>query len=283
MPPLKVSALRLAVVVGTSLAVPHLGLAQVFTYSNQDVIFAVQAPGMDDLIVDLGPVTDLINQTRGTAIDFTSGVGARYSTSLLTGNFGTTDGLTFSVFGVSSPAANGIANNTTFLTVKRTDPSVLSTAPKGPTASQAGGLKSGIQGILGISTTFGVTKYAPNATYPPSTSTALLIPSVQDPANPSNQDYKNSYTVKSPGLTSITTGLENKTAAGTVARSDFYEFIPGTSTKTATYLGNFTLDSSGALIFYRATVPEPSAYASIAALGLAAFAIRRRIQSPKAA
>ena len=282
MPPLNVSALRLAAVVGTTLAASYLGNAQVFTYSNQDVILAVRAPGVDDLIVDLGPVTDLINQTQGTAVDFSTGVNARYSTSLLTGNFGTTDGLTFSVFGVSSPAANSILNNTTFLTVKRTDPDVKTASPKGPTTSGAGGLKSGVQGILGINTTFGVTKYAPGAAYPPNTTTALLIPSVQDPSNPSNQDYKNSYTVKSSGLTSITTGLENKTAAGTVARSDFYEFIPGTSTKTASYLGNFTLDSSGALIFYRAAVPEPSAYASIAALGLAAFAIRRRVQNVKA-
>lgn len=246
--------------------------SQDFTYANSDLLAAIRAPNHQDLVIDLGAASSLVNLTPGSVVDFSSAPTKRYDIgSQLLANFGSVGGLTFSVFGAASPGVDGLANNMIFLTKERFDPATQTTAPSGVTAGQAQSLKSAVNGIVGIGTTFGITEYAPNATYPPSSATALFIPT-----DTAIQASKNSYTSKASGLKSITTGLENTTVSGSLARSDFYEFVPNSASGSATYLGNFTLKTGGELVFYRATVPEPSAYASVVATALGIFAWSRR-------
>ena len=173
--------------------------------------------------------------------------------------------MNFSVLGTERGGGGGYAANTSWLTLKRSDVTQQSAAPQLYTASKTAAIQSAISGIAGDGSVSGALQYAGHATYPPSTSTALLIPT-------SGVDSANSYTVKYGsvgGIASLVTspGVENTTpvgfssTVGGLVRSDLYEYVPGQagvpagSQPNATYLGYFTLNSDGS--FSYTAVPEP--------------------------
>ena len=251
--------------------------AQTFSYSSRDLVAEFRRTGSSDLTIDLGSIDTFTALSTGQTISLSS----RYdiSTQLLA-TFSNLDSLTFSVIGTHK---FGLVNATepqytTWLTSPRTDPAIQTTPPNRYATSATQGLQSAVGGILGDGGTKGALVYASSASYPPSSSTAIVIPTT-------GTDAVNSYTslytgtgglkskVNSPGIENTTP--VNFSSSGGVVRSDLYEYLPGTPSGKASYLGAFSLDSSGVLSF--TAVPEPSDYglACTAALFAGAIALRR--------
>ena len=216
-------------------------------------------------MVDLGPVSQFRSLAPGATLSFAD----RYSvTDQLLPTFGSVNGLTFSILGTQRGAGD-VAANTSWLTLKRADVDVPTLAPFGYTVSKTANLQSAISGIYGDGVGSGVAAYAGSATYPPSTKTAIIVPT-------SGLFAADSYSVKYSavgGLKSLVAspGVENttpdtfSTTPGAVVRSDLYEYAPGTAAAPAKYLGNFTFGNDGKLKF--TATPEPGEYALVA-LGL---------------
>jgi hypothetical protein len=252
--------------------------AQSFNYQTRDLLLNFRKAGNpSDLEVNLGSVNQLLTLAPGSTVTFAD----RYSVSLqLLPTFGSVNGLSFSVIGTQRGAGDSPAN-TSWLTLKRADPEIQSTPPLLFTGSKTANIQSAISGIAGDGSTTGALPFAARATYPPSTATALIVPTT-------GLDAVNSYSVKYSavgGLASLTgsPGVDNSTpanfstTAGAVVRSDLYEFQPGVagvpagSQPEARYVGYFTFGNNGTLSF--TAVPEPHEYAlfGLGLLGLVAF------------
>jgi hypothetical protein len=252
--------------------------AQTFTYNTGDLVAAFRESGSSDLLVDLGPVTTY--ETPGASFSV-----SQVTSSQLNTVFGTLNSVTFSVFGTqgSSGGVGGDSAYTSYLTLAETTPGTQTTALNGYSPSASHSIASQISGILGVGASTGALIYAPNASYPPSTSSGLVIPTTGTYAVDS---FTTKFTgtgglqslVKSPGIEN-TTSSSFATTPGATAVSDLYAYAPGTATTPGTFEGSFTLNNSGQLTFTPASVPEPGtlALAVISALGLAgAFARRNK-------
>ena len=251
--------------------------AQTFSYSSRDLVAEFRRTGSADLTIDLGSIDTFTALSPSQTINLTT----RYDiSSQLLATFGSVDSLTFSVIGTHKfGLVNAIEPQyTTWLTSPRTDPDVQSALPNRYTTSATQGLQSAVGGILGDGGTKGALVYASSASYPPSSSTAIVIPTT-------GTDAVNSYTSLYTGTGGLKSkvnspGIENTTpvdfsSSGGVVRSDLYEYLPGSPSSKATYLGAFSLDASGVLSF--TAVPEPSDYglACTAALFAGAIVLRR--------
>jgi hypothetical protein len=250
--------------------------AQVFQYSSRDLVAEFRRSGSSDLSINLGSIDTFTGLGAGQTIDLSN----RYSVNdQLLSTFGTTDSLSFSVigthkFGLSNPTE---PQYTSWLTTARTDLDNATSAPNRYTTSKTQSIQAAIGGILGDGAAKGALVYGPNASYPPSSSTALVIPT-------SGVDAVHSYTslyTGTGGLKSLISspGIENTTgtdfsSSGGVARSDLYEYKPGSPTLKADYLGVFSLDNFGHLSF--TAVPEPSEYGAVATAALLAGAAWHR-------
>lgn len=247
--------------------------AQTFTYTTRDLIATFRRSGSSDLEVNLGSVNSLKSLAPGTTVNFSDRFDA---SSQLIGTFGDLNSLSFSVFGTQRGTGADPAN-TSWLTKARLDPATQTTAPGRFTASKSQNIQSAISGIAGDGASSGALVYSPSAAYPPSSGTALVIPTTGTAA-------ANSYTTKytaAGGLAQLvgSPGIENTTSAsfsttpGSVVVSDLYEYLPGSAGTAASYLGSFTFNDAGALTFQSVqAVPEPSALAMIA-LGFGLFGV----------
>ena len=250
--------------------------AQVFTYNTRDLVLAFRRSGSSDLEVDLGSIDTFksANQTLSLNNRFD------LNTQLLP-TFGDLNSLTFSVFGAQRGTGSDPAN-TSWLSLKRTDPNVQTAAPNGYTSSKSQNIQSAISGILGDGASSGSLVYAPSAGYPPSSSTALIVPTAGTAAANS---YTTKYTavgglaslVAAPGV-EITTGASFSTTPNAIAALDLYQYLPGTTTQAASLLGTFTFDNTGALSFV--PVPEPSTWALFGLGGLLLIAWQRHHRFP---
>ncbi len=228
--------------------------AQLFNYTSRDLVAEFRRTGSPDVTIDLGSVDSFTSLSPGQTVDLTS----RYSPSLLNSDFGGLDSLSFSVIGTHKLSLSDPTDpvNTSWLTVPRADPDTGTSAPNRYGNSKSQNISSDISGILGDGSTHGALVYAASASYPPSTSTALVIPTSGVAAANS---FSTLYT-GTGGLKSLVAspGIEKTTPSdfsSGVVRSDLYEYLPGSPTTKASYLGVFTLESDGVLTFQ--AVPEP--------------------------
>ena len=264
-----------------SLGLAGLGLiasslqAQVFVYQSRDLVLNFSRAGSSDLEVDLGPVDYFQNLAGSSTVSLTD----KYSVSdQLLATFGNLNSLTFSVLGTQRGTGADPAN-TFWATLKRTDVSQETTAPGRYTISKTGQIQSAISGLYGSGgASSGANIYASGADYPPSSSTALIIPTTGLAA-------ANSYSVKyaaTGGVKSLLTspGAENTppsdfaSTVGAFLRSDLYQYQPGSAGSPAAYLGYFTFSNDGSASF--TPVPEPGEYVAIFGTALVGLAVWRQ-------
>jgi hypothetical protein len=235
-------------------------LAQI-SYQNGDMLAGFRNGGNVELIVDLGSIANF--QTPYYTQTY-AGV-----SSAITSIFGSTTGLYWSVFGANdtttTPYNHAVSQadpNTFWNTLARSNPNLRTSAPfvAGSSSSQA--LAVGDVGSIGGLTspsTPGVTNIALNIVEV-NTSLGGYSSLMADP-NSGNLGGNWSYNIENLGAGS----------------SDLYQSNPGNHfTQKATYLGDFTLSSGGALSFN--AVPEPSTWTMLGAgvLSLLTFGRFRR-------
>jgi hypothetical protein len=223
------------------------------SYQNGDMLAAFRDSSSPntDLIVDLGSIS-LFQQTGAAAFN----VNANLSSALL-GTFGSDlSGLNWSVFGY-----NGI--NTIYNTLARSNPGMQTLVPQvGGTVNAQGLVANDIDTISSLTTVSawpGIANLFANIITVPVAAggyTALMAQGL------SNGDFDGDWTYN----------IEN-TGAGV---SDLYQSVPKVNSfdsKSASYLGNFSLNGPGNLIFN--PVPEPATWSVIGAGMMTLLAVRR--------
>jgi hypothetical protein len=236
-----------------------------FSYQNGDLMVAFGNGGATDVIVNLGSISSF--QQGNAFSEDLSGV--------LDTVFGSVNSSVYwSVFGVNdtsiSPSDSTVTQTSPYTvwgTLARSDASVQNSTP-----NVSGNVYSQHQTVSEIKT-------VSNLTSPSAASSGLIV----------------NYTT--PGIVEVSTSLGGFSSlvnsssnplggdwGGTWAYnmlnegagvSDFYQNDPGNPlTTSATYLGDFSLSSSGVLTFN--PVPEPSTWAMMGSGFLALLAIRRR-------
>jgi hypothetical protein len=250
--------------------------AQTFSYHTRDLLLDFHRSGSADLEVNIGSINNYKGLAAGTILTI-----SQYDVnSQLKGNFGNLNSLGFSVIGAQKGTGADTAN-TSWFTLRRTDPLVQTSAPNRYTASKTASIQSAISGIAGDGTGSGALHYGSShpADLVGNTLTAVIVPT-------SGLEAADSYSTKSTavgGLSSLVAspGVENFSPAdfssGSIV-SDLYEYAPGPSSAQATYLGSFTFGSDGVTTF--TAVPEPGTY-SMLAVGFVLFGAMhlRRSQS----
>ena len=223
------------------------------SYQNGDMLAGFRDNSSPDteLIVDLGSIS-LFQQTGAASFN----VNANLSSALL-GTFGSDlSGLNWSVFGY-----NGIS--TIYNTLARSNPGMQTLVPQvGGTVNAQGLVANDIDTISGLTTVGawpGIANLFANIITVPVAAggyTALMAQGL------SNGDFGGDWTYN----------IEN-TGAGV---SDLYQSVPKVNSfdsKSASYLGNFSLDGSGNLTFN--PVPEPATWSVIGAGMMTLLAVRR--------
>jgi hypothetical protein len=231
-----------------------------FNYHNGDLIAAFGNGGSTDVIVDLGAISN-----------FQPANWATYSwnlNSILTSTFGSvSSGVYWSVFGVNDTSSGGGNPNVTqgdpntiWATLARSNPA-NQTHPPHPAGSSASYQLPliFIQTIAdttspGLASPGLIQDYAPGEELV-DTSLGGFSPMMN---NPYNGDFQGTW-------------YYNTLNHG-VGVSDLYQNDPGVS--PSTYLGDFSLNSSGVLTYN--PIPEPSTWAMFGSGVLALFALRRR-------
>jgi hypothetical protein len=238
-----------------------------FAYNPTDLLLGFRNGGVNDFVVDLGPVTSWYAYSAlspNTTYNITA-----YNATQLTTVFGSLDNISFSAF-----ADVRVTSNPSFpiQTIWTTTPRLSLATPADPlsrrsqfqqatTGAKIDGIANGAITYSGLPDNTGV-----------STAAVLEIPSSWN-ANGT------SYTigVGSSGNFSGTFGssVENTTPTGFAGGgipivSDLYEMQPGSG--SGKYLGYFTLGTDGSMAF--TTVPEPGSLALVGA-GFGLFGVAR--------
>ena len=251
-----------AVVAGSLLGLVASSQAQ-FTYNAGDMFVGFREAGMPDLVVNIGQ-TSMYQTLSGISFTVPGGV-----TAALSATYGANlNGLYWSVFSYQA------SDNTLFTSSARSDVTIQTSAPSSLSSSGQGIVRAYMHSILNGAT-------SPSAT-------ALTSSQAQIP-NSLNQSGELSYTigVQVPGSTTQSGNFRNSwvpvenytgTSFTGTSVSDLYQNAPGNPlTTVGSYLGNFSLDSSGKFTFN--PVPEPGTWAMLGAglVGLLAF---RRLGRP---
>ncbi len=218
-----------------------------------------QAGNASNYVVDLGNFSQF---TTGTALTF----------NLSTADLSATFGSTWNSNSQTNLVHWGVIGNDSntddlFYTKGRTVAGTQSTAPNRLASSNQQGVESNLAGLqTGSFTGF-------SGSTPSAGSTLSLQATVQTAAD------SNSWSSGDPQNTGFGLGSnieQSKTSLTGPTNSvlDLYESVPRTAAgQKATYLGNFTLDSStGTLSFNVAVAPEPSTL-GLMALGFAFMAV----------
>jgi hypothetical protein len=233
----------------------------------------------NDYVVDLGSVTQFI--------DATSPLTFNLSSSDLSSTFGSswasntqTNLVQWSVIGASNKTTGGdltlgsitLPANTLFYTVGESTPGVQSTPPTEHTTA----IQNGFNGNIANFDT-GTGGFSGTATTSGSTGSLQAINQTHGASN----SY--SYEIASKGNFGIGGNSQQPTTGSATGPTDsvldLYEVTPTNAdvTQPTTYLGDFTLNSSGVLTFTEAA-PEPSSYALLMmGMGLLFILQRRRV------
>jgi hypothetical protein len=233
--------------------------AQTYTYNPGDLLAAFRQTGSPDLIVDLGSVSQF-QQPNGTSPVNLTGV-----SSALASTYGSLNGLYWSVFTYVGTTSSLGSANTLWLSDPRSDVNIQTAAPRSASFNSQGYVIGEMSAIVDATKSGFATIIADQA--------VQLSSGLNEGGDPI------SYTV---GVG--TYGDFNGTLRGTVENytgvsfvsgssvSDLYQQNPGTA-NLGTYLGDFSLESSGSFTFN--PVPEPSTWAMLGAGMMTLFAIRR--------
>jgi hypothetical protein len=231
--------------------------AQVFNYTDGDLILDFSEANYPDVEVDIGSLASLTNAaaTSGGTVEISA---YNLSTQLI-GNFGSVDSVSFSVIGQQYNQNGSINAGTVYLTQKQTGSS-----PNTPPASlnsieqaNAQGTVLAVEGLddLGNISTKGILPWSASQAADPviNTATVAIIPT-------SGLQDINSYTkIVGSSFLGAPTNPKNTTPASFTSGSivsDLFTFDPannGTS-NPSTYDGYFTLNSDGTLYF---SLPVP--------------------------
>ena len=242
--------------------------AQTFAYNAGDLLLGFRSSGSSsNVVVDIGAASTYLNATSAFTVSaFTAGQ--------VTGTLGSLNNLYFSVFGDINNNSSAQPLNTLWLTIPRADAATQtdplhskSTTSQGTTRSFVDGIANGAQ-----ATTLGAVALSATVTVEPgSMNSSGNLSYNQGIASPLNNTIGNVHGTWS--------NIEQLTPAGFDAGStslvlDLYQYNPGTA-NLGQYLGNFSLNPAGALLFTPVAVPEPTTWAMFGS-GLIAFAAARR-------
>lgn len=280
----KMKSENLVLAVAVATAVTSGAFAQVFNYSDTDLLLAVRQDSNPntDLVIDLGPVSNL----SSIPTSITSAYQITRTTTLSGNNTGDTIssalhqayGTSLSGLDFSLLSTDGLGNGNLYLSRLRTTATFgPASAIKGSTAWVRGtgtsqntpvskivnlGNAAATQNSNGTSVADGVTAGNGWVSFPSSIEAS----------------YTKATTTTTGGLKSyVSSGLEGKYNGSSVSL-DFYSVQAKSGANPSVYLGFFTLDSAAHLSFVPAgaVVPETQNYAAVAGLGLIAFAAWRR-------
>ena len=259
------------------------GHAQVFDYSNGDLILDISKSGSPDLEVDLGSLSALtgVAQADGGTVQLSA-----YSSTQLQSAFGaSTGGLTFQVFGTE---ASGTASQIVNYLTEAGNPN---STPGDYTTSVTKSISAAIQQkIIGSGNSTGILPWSSqNPAGLGNTANVAIIPT-------SGAAGVNSFTVNSGSLTGL---LGNQGALGNTTPgsssgsivSDLYGYeaagglgstLPAGS--PSQYEGYFTFNSNGSLDFTEAVVPAPESacYGLLAGGGVLLLSLRRQLHGKQA-
>jgi len=265
------------------LALTGLSAHAQINYHDGDLIVALtQSSATADVEIDLGSLSYLQGLSGGSPVSLGN------ISSDLTAAGASLDSLSFSVFGLQYAQNGSIAANTSWLSQTQTGASP-NTPPHGLTGSNQTNVKSGEEGLLGLTATDQVgTKgllpwsAAPANAGPNNTATTAIIPN----------GNINSYTKLTTGTGAINLnayvaggGYKNTTSGtfvtdGGSVISDLFEFDPTGTANPSVLQGVFTLTSTGELDYTGGTaaVPEPGTYGTLAAGGLLLISLRNKFR-----
>jgi hypothetical protein len=227
------------------------GQAQVFNYTDGDLILAFSESGYPDVEVDIGNVASLASAAKaaGGKVEIT----AYNINSQLLGNFGSTAGLSFAVFGQQFNQAGSVSAGTVYLSQKQggANPITPPTDRSALNQSLLGGKILAIEGLdaNGNITTKGLLPWSADnaADSVVNTPTVVIITT-----SGLLKTFSYSY-IAGGSFTGAPTNPKNTTPAvftsGSII-SDLFEFDPtGNVTQPSVYLGYFTFNSDGSLYF----------------------------------
>jgi hypothetical protein len=254
--------------------------AQVFSYDNtRDTLLAFRQSGAgasgNDLIVNLGSIAQFRTMSGGS---FSVATGSLVS-SVFNGTAGLGN-LQWSVSsGIRASSELGLPVQTLFLTRPRTDINVQtdswiprSSGQQGLTAGNIASMGSGAVSFgTGLPSAIISNGYLSTPDFQ-SFSPQLRVGSGSNGGGTSG-NFRNTFSSSgTSGANVELTTSSNFGVSSPVVRADFFELQPSAS--TGTYLGYFEMSGNGNVSF--TPVPEPSDYAALGAVGLAAFAVWRR-------
>jgi len=231
--------------------------AQVFNYTDGDLILDFSAAGYSDVEVDIGNISNLVSTAKSAGGSVQ--ISAYNVSSQLLGNFGGVDSLSFSVVGVQNNDSGSIAAGTVYLTQAQPGANPI-TPPKDVNNTAQAALEGTVLAILGSDgfgglTVRGILPWSAGNPADPVNNTAsvAIIPT-------SGVQGSSSYTkIVGASFTGAPSNPKHTTSAtfsaGGSIVSDIFEFDPtGVTTQSTIYLGYFTFNSDGTLVF---SVPAP--------------------------
>jgi hypothetical protein len=226
-------------------------------YAVGDVLVCFRNGGANDLLVDAGPVSTLVNASPNQVITI-----GQYTTAQIDAAFGSANGIDWSAFTWGS-------DNTLFATQARASLNIQSTPFQRKSATSQGYVVQRMNAAQ-----FGATN---NIAYNGlNTPTAVIEPDSSSGYSFGALSYKDSllgaYGGRFNGTFSgnpenVTPG--DFTTSGTALRSDFYQMTPVSGFGLGTYLGYFEMATDGTLTYvaYPGTVPTIPAIQSISRSG----------------
>jgi hypothetical protein len=254
-----------------SLALTALtGQAQQFQYNDGDLILDFSKSGSADLEIDIGNIGTLTGaaQANGGSVTLAGQLGDYNVASQLIGTFGSTSGLSFSVFGYQANATGPGTQNENWLSKVQPGASPIAT-PGDWTVSKANTINNGIGGALGLQGTSGILTWsaANPANTVGNTANVAIIPT-------SGNDSGYSYTAHASGIT----GVGGTIANHTTYVSDLFGYGDAGASTPAAYDGYFTFDTAnGDTTFTSVAVPEPTTYGLFAGAGLLVASLRKQL------
>jgi hypothetical protein len=241
-----------------------------FLYNSTDLLLGFRNGGVNDFVVDLGPITSWYAYTAlepNTTYNITA-----YNATQLTAVFGSLDNISFSAFAdVRTTTDPNFPIQTIWTTAPRLSLSVPSDPLSRRSQFQQATTGAKIDGIAGGAVTYSALPDNVGV----STATVLQIPSTW---NANGVSYTIGVGSSANFSGTFPAGVESTTPVGFSANgipivSDLFELQPGSG--NGKYLGSFTLRTDGSMAF--TTVPEPSALSLLGAgLGLSLSSIFRR-------